>query len=455
MTADSLAGSSVIVEVWKNDAGALVLRSSSRVSTLQPESTKTLLTEGVPYTATFTPFGRSGTSVLREHFLVPSPSSAEILWSRQFGTSDTDRAGSVAVDDSGIYVAGASTESLPGQTTAGPFVRKYDLAGSHVWTRQFYAGSFYGAGGISVYSLGVYVAGSTSTSLAGNNVGWDDAFVRRYDLEGNEVWTRQFGSSESDFARGTAVGASGVYVIGETWGALPGQTRIGHQNAFVRKYDLDGNELWTRQFGGADFVSASGVATDAAGVYVAGFTSGALPGQTSFGGWDAFVRKYDLDGNEMWTRQFGIFEADVASAVAVFASAVYVAGVTAYPGNSDPFIRKYDPDGNEEWTRLVEASCCDAAYGIAANILGVYLAGYTQGPLAGQTALGGGDAFVRKYDLDGNEVWTMQFGSSSWEAAYGLSISLTGLYVAGETVGDLPGSRNEGHSDAFVIRLTT
>jgi hypothetical protein len=59
----------------------------------------------------------------------------------------------------------------------------------------------------------------------------------------------------------------------------------------VRKYDADGNELWTRQFGTAGVDSASGVAADASGLYVAALTSGTFPDQTSAGGTDAFVAK--------------------------------------------------------------------------------------------------------------------------------------------------------------------
>ena len=54
----------------------------------------------------------------------------------------------------------------------------------------------------------------------------------------------------------------------------------------------------------------------ATGLYVAGFVTGLLPGQTGGGGGaadvDAFVRKYDFNGNELWTRQFGIGRTEVA-----------------------------------------------------------------------------------------------------------------------------------------------
>ena len=91
-----------------------------------------------------------------------------------------------------------------------------------------------------------------------------------------------------------AVGPQGeVYVAGWTRGALPGQTRLGSSDAFLRKYDPDGNEVWTRQFGTSWGDSAWGVAAGPQGeVYVAGFTRGALPGQTSAGMSDVFIVKF-------------------------------------------------------------------------------------------------------------------------------------------------------------------
>jgi hypothetical protein len=40
--------------------------------------------------------------------------------------------------------------------------------------------------------------------------------------------------------------ASGIYVLGESDSALPGQTHAGGLRYFVRKYDANGTELWTR-----------------------------------------------------------------------------------------------------------------------------------------------------------------------------------------------------------------
>jgi len=169
---------------------------------------------------------------------------------------------------------------------------------------------------------------------------------------GQEIgWTRQFGTFANDYATNIAVDASGnVYVAGKTVGALPEQSSSGDWDVFVRKYDSSGSELWTRQFGTSTYDYAESVAVDASGnVYVAGLTSGALPGQTSSGGGDAFVRKYDGSGSEIWTKQFGTSTYDEAYDVAVDTfDNVYVAGQTygALPGQTssggrDAFLVKF------------------------------------------------------------------------------------------------------------------
>ena len=53
------------------------------------------------------------------------------------------------------------------------------------------------------------------------------------------AWTAQHGSASDDEAYGLAVG-SGVYVVGYTYGALSG-ANVGGGDYFVAKYDADGN----------------------------------------------------------------------------------------------------------------------------------------------------------------------------------------------------------------------
>lgn len=89
------------------------------------------------------------------------------------------------------------------------------------------------------------------------------------------------------------MGSTDVYLDGSTLGTFSGQASAGDSDAFVRKYDATGSEVWTFQFGTAGFDQAtSSNFVDATGVYVPGLTDGTFAGQTTAGGFDAFVVKF-------------------------------------------------------------------------------------------------------------------------------------------------------------------
>ena len=218
-------------------------------------------------------------------------------WTRQFGSPSQDTARGVAVDGEGnVYLVGGTLGTARGQTSAGSadaFLRKYDRAGARAWTRQFGSIEWDDAFGVAVDGEGnVYVAGHADAALPGQtSAGSIDAYLRKYDTAGEELWTRQFGSREVDQAFSVAVDVEGnVYVTGETWGALPGQESAGVIDAYLRKYDDAGEELWTHQFGSSTLDQPTSVVVDGAGnVYVAGSAWGPLPGQASTGRRNAFV----------------------------------------------------------------------------------------------------------------------------------------------------------------------
>lgn len=340
--------------------------------------------------------------------------AAEFEWLSQFGVAGNDFAWDVLADEDGnVYVAGDASGAFPGQAFAGgpldAFLRKYDASGNELWTRQFGTAGSDRGGAVFAFGADVYVGWLTTGAFPRQlNAGGADAYLRKYDADGNEQWTRQFGTPGSDELIGIFVDATGVYASGSVDGALPGHTPAGMADAFVRKYDANGNELWTRQFGTAGRDIAFRISGDGSGVYVVGGAAGALAGQTYAGGVgpDAFVRKYDLDGDELWTRQFGT-----------------------------PAI--------------------DLAIGVTTNAVGVYVVGRADRGLPGQTHAGGADAFVRQYDADGNELWTRQFGTPDFDLARGVSARGYAVYVSGIVGGAGPGfPGGQAGADVFVRAYT-
>ncbi len=389
-------------------------------------------------------------------------------WIRQFGTEGADSVYSIGADTEGnVFVAGHTMPANYSVSEAEAFVRKFDGAGNEVWARHFGTSDLDVAYALAVDTHGsVIVAGYTKGAFVGfTNAGDNDAFVRKYDAAGQELWTKQFGSEKADDASGVAVGDNDeILVVGTTGGSLAGQ--MGVTDAFARKYDTLGNELWTRQFGSATSDYATGVSIDGDGnVLISGQTAGELPGHTSAGYFDAFVCKYDAAGNELWTRQFGTEDSDSVGGVATDAEGnVIIVGQTylvALPGQVaagswDAFARKYDASGSELWTRQFGTSDYDYADAVAVDEVGnVIVAGATTGIFPGQSIHDGTfDTFVRKYDGAGSELWTQQFGSSGGNTGGTVCTDAYGrIFVAGDTFGAFPQQSSLGSYDGFIIRV--
>jgi hypothetical protein len=381
----------------------------------------------------------------------PSNSLAPIgdeQWIRQFvGPPQT-----LAVAGSDVYVAGLAGTDI--------VIRKFGSDGVEQWAHQFPSG---GKRSLSLRAAadasGVYVEWLVLTSTSFPTTA---GFVRRYDSSGNELWTRQI--ENPFFLSSVAADPSGVYVTGSTIGTLPGQTKAGFVDAFVRKYDALGNELWTHQFGtppaGIDL--AMGIAADGSSVYVVWSETSlsALFGSGEFSG--SFVRKYDVAGTEFWTRQFEGPSLEVAIGVASDSGGFTVASAPLFPGGlaallqggssqliseADVLLRRFDLDGIQLWT--ADFGTPTIFGGIAANTSGIYLTGTVRGTLPGQTSEGP-DAYIRKYDVNGHEAWSRQFGTEGDDSASGVAVTSAGIYVVGSTDGSSFDPANPAGQSGFL-----
>jgi hypothetical protein len=218
-------------------------------------------------------------------------------WTRQFGTSSSDETFGIATDASGnVYAAGFTVGDLDGDNAgfADAFIRSYDRDGHHRWTRQFGTSDYDRAQGVATDAAGnVYATGQTQGKFEDSNFGGRDVFIRSYDSAGNGRWTRQFGTSGNDGGYGITTGADGhVYATGSTLGALEG-SNFGGIDVFIRSYDSSGTLRWTRQFGTPSDDGASDLAVGANGdLYVVGETLGQMTTTAAAGSYDAYVRKY-------------------------------------------------------------------------------------------------------------------------------------------------------------------
>ncbi|MCE2832034.1 MAG: hypothetical protein LW709_08215 [Oxalobacteraceae bacterium] len=311
----------------------------------------------------------------------------------------------------------------------------------------------------------IYVGGFALGAFDGQaNSGGYDGFLTKYNADGTKAWSKLLGTSLNEQATCLTTGLDGaIYIGGNTYGALDGQTNSGDNDAFLTKYNPDGTKVWTRLLGSAGGEAATSLTTGLDGaIYVGGHTSGALDGQTNSGSGDAFLTKYSTDGTKAWTKLLGTSGSEINIRItSCLDGEIYVGGTTTgaldgqtNSGSGDVFLTKYNADGTKAWTKLLGSSQNEDSGAITTGLDGaIYIGGTTMGSFDGQTNSGSGDVFLTKYDPDGTKAWTKLLGSAGGEAATSLTTGLDGaIYVGGYTTAALDGQTNSGSADGFLTK---
>jgi Beta-propeller repeat/PEP-CTERM motif len=333
-----------------------------------------------------------------------------LLWTKQLGTSSLDKSNSVAMDTHGdAYISGYTHGNLAGNygSFCDAFLAKYDSAGNCRRIKQLSTNnldSYYSSYSVAVDTFGnAFISGYKKIRSLGNpNKSY--AFLAKYNSAGNLLWNELIGTSSGSYSYSVATDTSGnAYISGDTYGSLGG-INAGGKDTYLAKYDTEGNLLWTQQLGTSGKDYSRSVAVDAFGnAYISGSTEGNLGGVNA-GDFDAFLAKYDPEGNLLWTQQLGTGREDYSRSIAVdvFGNA-YISGSTEgslggiNAGSFDVFLAKYDMTGNLLWTEQYGTSASDESNSVTVDALGnVLISGYTNGSLYGINA-GNSDAFLIKF----------------------------------------------------------
>lgn len=161
----------------------------------------------------------------------------------------------------------------------------------------------------------------------------------------------------------------------------------------------------------------------------------------------------------LWADQLATASNDFVHGVSADAFGnVYVSGRTggslgaANAGDEDAFVRKYSSSGTVLWTAQFGTSTRDASFGVSVDLYGnVYAVGDTGGDLGGVNA-GGQDVFIRKLSADGDHLWTRQLGTTAGDYANDVSVDDYGnVYISGNTRGSLVG-QSAGSTDGFIVK---
>ncbi len=226
------------------------------------------------------------------------------------------------------------------------------------------------------------------------------------------------GGSLDDFAYNVIEDKFGNY-------AVVGSTKsYGNGDAFLTKWNKDGEMLWFKTYGGNNnelFYNV--INTDDNGYLLMGVAASYSSSE------DALLIKVDSGGVVQWSKTLGGSSMNEFFYRGVqLENGNFVLGGTyqsAGSGREDCYLIKLDKNGNLIWSKIYGNARYNVITGLAVNKDGsiVFSSSY-ENPY--------GELAIMKVDSNGNVLWNKLFGGSEPEAAYDLTIGEDGnIYMVG------------------------
>jgi hypothetical protein len=213
------------------------------------------------------------------------------------------------------------------------------------------------------------------------------------------LWAKSAGGTGYDYGKSNSIDGNGnVYVLGNFTSSkliigsdtlLNTDTSGNTQDIVIVKYDIDGNLIWAKNFGGSSDDAGTRIFSDSSGSF---FITGSFKSTNIIFGGDTLIN--------------------------------------ANADSADFFVGKYNNAGNEVWAKCAGGIINDVGCDITLDAIGnVYVVGIFSdstitfdGTTLTNTNTGSNDIFIVKYDNNGNVLWSKSAGSSSWDYANGIAV---------------------------------
>ena len=427
-------------------------------------------------------------SSTRNLYLAKYDSAHQLLWFKHLMGSSNNYANDIELDNNGnIVVCGSFVRDVDFDPSASQyvlnsttynnsdgFVAKYTPNGQLIWAKQVGGNSVDGAEALCIDNQNnIYITGgfSDTVNFTGSfsassiiSTGFQDPYLVKLDASGNFDWAFSIpGSGLPGYGMALELAHDGNVILGGVFNntvdfdpsfSIAPLSTTGNLDAFIAKYSTSGNYLWAKNFGSTYEDKLYDIAISSSGnIYTSGYfqstadfdPSSSASTQSSNGGKDLFVAKYDALGNYKWAHGFGNSSTDQAEGIDLDGSEnVYLGGyfvnqVDFDPGSGtanmtstggDAFLVSYDSLGTFRWASQTSGSGFEQLTDVHINSFGkAYGAGY----FSGTADLDPG--------ADTTNVVAANSSSSGFLAAYKTT---NGNFNAGFSFEDREGENDEG-----------
>jgi len=305
---------------------------------------------------------RDGGYIVAGDYLIKTDSNGKKLWKRKFGGNSVQQ-----TKDGGYIVAGAKSVGTYRNKNQNfdVLLTKTDSNGDTLWTKTFGGSEDDWGQSVQQTSEGGYIiAGWTNSYGAGEN----DIWLIKTDYNGDTLWTKTYGGVVDDVGWSVRQTTDGGYIIAgytKSYGS-------GDYDVWLIKTDCNGNSLWAKTYGGSDTDESSSIQqTDDGGYIVAGYTR-----SYGAGNGDVYLIKTDDSGDTVWTRAFGGVNDDAGTSVQQTMDGGYiVTGRTSSygAGDYDIWLIKVDSNGDVSWKKTFGGNSYDRGKSVRQTSDGGYI----------------------------------------------------------------------------------
>ncbi len=322
-----------------------------------------------------------------------------------------------------------------------------------------------------------------------NSQGDKDVFLVKYDVSGQLLWLKSFGSSGEDIGYGVTVDKEDNIIITghfhndfEVDGVILSSS--GNDDIFLIKFSSHGDLIWAESLGGAYHDSAFGVKSDSNGdLIVTGHFEGTVFfGNTAFtssGIADIFIAKFSSNGEIKWAKRGWGSNGDFSKAIAIDNSNnIFITGdfygsltfdgdqVLQSSGSADFFAAKFASNGDFQWVRHGTSNLSAEGKSVTIDTTGnVVVTGLYQGTFNLESPghifpnLGLRDIFLVKYsNYNGEILWSKSEGGTDNDFSLAISndtegnTKYAGCFFGTSTINGVT-STALGSSDLFVTGI--
>ncbi len=400
---------------------------------------------------------------------IQSISAQSWAWAQGEGGPGSDAANSVTIDEQGNsyitgYIAGFADFSGANYQGRGIYdvcIAKYNPQGGLVWVKLAGGDNNESGNAINYKNGYLYLTGyfNDTTWFDGNRMisrGGSDAFIAKYDKDGNFIWVKQAGGANGDIGMSIDVDDVGNIFVAGTFRTSMSLDAIIisspnlYDESFYAKYDANGNVVWAKATRGNNSNQIAGVAFDNDhSFFITGFFGGSFSVDnrtvnSSTSSYDIFLAKIDTDGNLDWLKKAGSSNEDAAhgvcsdlngnpSIVGYFSGLAYFDGHSVnYSDYSDVFVAQYDSAGNNLWVRAGIGHQQDLGWGIANDSNGnIFATGMFRDNINFDgniiNAVDDRDIFLISYSPNGDVRWLQQAGGQGIETGFSIAVANSGL----------------------------